>query len=56
MIWVLIWMQLVAGQSVQYYQLGTYTDEKSCKEALQKAIVLVTQASSTVDCIKVEVK
>lgn len=56
MVWVLIWMQLVSGQTVEYYQLGTYIDEKSCREALQKAIVLVVQPSSTVDCMKVEVK
>ncbi len=56
MVWVLIWMQLVSGQSVEYYQLGTFKDEKSCVEALSKATILVTQPSSTVDCLKVEVQ
>ena len=38
MMWILVWMQLVTSQGVEYYQLGTFTKDTDCKEALAKAI------------------
>ena len=56
MMWILIWMQLVTSQGVEYYQLGTFTKETDCQEALKKAVVLVSTSSEMLGCLEVDTR
>tara|TARA_B100001059_G_C17390494_1_gene358837 strand:- start:24 stop:212 length:189 start_codon:yes stop_codon:yes gene_type:complete len=54
MIWILIWLQLGTGKSLDYYHIGTFDNKDACVEELSKAAILVTNKNSTIDCIPVE--
>lgn len=56
MMWILVWMQLVTSQGVEHYQLGTFTKEADCKEALAKAVVLVNTSSEMLACLEVDTR
>ena len=51
--WVLLWLQLVSG-NFDHYHVGSYSSEETCKVALSKAKVLITNNNSKVVCIKIE--
>ena len=54
MIWILIWLQLGTGKDLEYYHVGTFSDKGICVEEMTKAAVLVTNNSSTIDCIPIK--
>ena len=54
MIYILIWMSMVSGQSVSHYQLGTYDTKEECVKAMSKAAVIVTHQKETVACLEGE--
>jgi|TARA_B100001059_G_C17462704_1_gene392958 hypothetical protein len=54
MIWILIWLQLGAGKSLDYYHIQTFDNKDACVKELSKAAVLVTHKNATIDCIPVE--
>ena len=56
MMWILVWMQLVTSQGVEYYQLGTFTKETDCQEALKKAVILVSTSSEMLACLEVDTR
>ena len=56
MMWILVWMQLVTSQGVEHYQLGTFTKEADCKEALAKAVVLVNTSAEMLACLEVDTR
>ena len=56
MMWILVWMQLVTSQGVEYYQLGTFTKDTDCKEALAKAVVLVNTSAEIIACLEVDTR
>jgi|TARA_B100001939_G_scaffold125271_2_gene108598 hypothetical protein len=56
MMWILVWMQLVTSQGVEYYQLGTFTKEADCQEALSKAVVLVNTSAEMLACLEVDTR
>lgn len=56
MMWILVWMQLVTSQGVEYYQLGTFTKEVDCQEALSKAVVLVNTSAEMLACLEVDTR
>ena len=56
MMWILVWMQLVNRQVVEHYQLGTFTKETDCKEALAKAVVLVNTSAEMLACLEVDTR
>ena len=53
MMWILVWMQLVTNQGVDYYQLGNYGKKEDCQLALKEAVVLVNHSSETLACLEV---
>lgn len=55
MIWILVWLQLSTGQKLDYYHVGTYENKEACFEELKKAIVLVNNKNTAVDCIEVDI-
>lgn len=56
MMWILVWMQLVTSQGVEHYQLGTFTKEADCQEALSKAVVLVNTSAEMLACLEVDTR
>ena len=56
MMWILVWMQLVTSQGVEYYQLGTFTKDTDCKEALAKAVVLVNTSAEMLAGLEVDTR
>ena len=56
MMWILVWMQLVTNQGVDYYQLGTYKKVENCQSELKEAVVLVNNSSETLACLEVDTR
>ena len=54
MMWILVWMQLVTNQGIDYYQLGNYATLEECQIQLSKAAKMITHKSETVACLEVE--
>jgi hypothetical protein len=56
MIWVSIWVQIIAGTGVDYFQIGSFSTQEECQQSLQKAGVLVNNNNQEVLCLEVNVK
>ena len=56
MMYVLIWMQLLSTQPVEYYELGNHTTLEECQIELSKAAKMITHKSETVACLEVDVQ
>ena len=56
MVYILIWMQLFTGQSVEHYQLGTYATLEECQIEMSTAAKMVTHKAETVACLEVEMQ
>ena len=56
MVYILIWMQLFSGQSVEHYQLGTYATLEECQIEMSAAAKMVTHKAETVACLEVEMQ
>ena len=56
MMYILIWMQLLSTQNVEYYQLGNYETLEECQIELSKAAKMITHKSETVACLEVEIQ
>tara|TARA_R110000782_G_scaffold193909_1_gene283496 strand:+ start:68 stop:238 length:171 start_codon:yes stop_codon:yes gene_type:complete len=54
-VWFLVWLQLISGKPVDYFQLGSYQSQAICEQQKQKAIVMVTHNGVAVVCLKAEV-
>ena len=53
MIYVLIFLHFISTDRLQYYQIGTYSDQQQCLEQAEKAKILVTHNSMKVTCLEV---
>jgi len=53
--WILIWLAMNSGGSMEYYHLGTYATVEECGAQLGKAHILVTKTGETIDCLYIEV-
>ncbi len=53
--WVLVWLQIMSGQSVDYFQLGTYTTLEDCKKQQEVAKVMIVHNGISVECLKVDI-
>ena len=51
--WVLIWIQLVSGQPVDYFQLAVYETIAECEKNRKRAEVMVTHNGIAVACLNV---
>lgn len=52
--WILIWLAL-NGQTIEHYHIGNYSDKQQCVDAMNKAVVLVTNENQSVDCLWVNI-
>ena len=52
--WVLVWLQITAGQSVDYFQLGTYDNKNICEQQRKKAEVMIVHNGISVQCIGID--
>ena len=50
--YLLLWFQLAA--QVAYFEVGQYSNEKDCTDALRRASVLVTKNNEYLQCFKVK--
>jgi|TARA_R110000751_G_scaffold13987_2_gene46106 hypothetical protein len=51
--WVLVWLQVVAGMPLGFFQLGTYESRTICDQYRQKAEVMVINTNISVNCLQV---
>ena len=49
--WILVWIQLISGMPLDYFQLGQYDNRKICEQQREKAEVMITHNGITVACI-----
>tara|TARA_R110000824_G_scaffold30228_1_gene99745 strand:+ start:194 stop:370 length:177 start_codon:yes stop_codon:yes gene_type:complete len=49
--WVLVWLQLISGMPLDYFQLGVYDTKKMCELNKQKAQVMIIHNGISVQCI-----
>ena len=49
--WVLVWLQLISGMPLDYFELGQYDNRKICEQQKDKAEVMITHNGITVACI-----
>ena len=54
MVWILVWLQLSAGQSMQFYHIDTFSTVDECVEELRKAVVLKNHKNTAIDCLPVQ--
>ena len=50
--WVLVWFQFM-NNSLTHYDLGQFPTEMLCKEAKEKAVVLITGSTMAVFCFEI---
>jgi len=56
LMWVLVWMQLIIGMPLQYYQLDSFDSRTVCEQYRQRAEVLVTHTNMIVACLNVRIQ
>ena len=54
-LWILVWIQLISGKPVDYFQLGSYQSQAVCEQVRNKAEVMITHNGIAVACLKVDV-
>jgi hypothetical protein len=55
LMWVLVWMQLISGQPVDYFQLAVYESSSECETNRKRAEVMVTHNGIAVACLEVKI-
>ena len=53
LMWVLVWMQLISGQPVDYFQLAIYENSAECEKNRKRAEIMVTHNGIAVACLNV---
>ena len=51
--WVLVWLQLISGMPLDYFELGQYDSRKICEQQREKAEVMITHNGIAVQCIEI---
>mgnify|MGYP003117654018 CR=1 FL=1 len=54
--WVLVWIQLITGMPLEYYQLDSFDSKTVCEQYRQRAEILVTHTNMTVVCLSVRIQ
>ena len=54
--WVLVWMQLVVGLPMHYFQLNSFESRTVCEQYKELAKIMVTDTNMAVACLNVRVK
>jgi len=55
-VWVLVWLQLVPGMPLEYFQISYYESKTICERVKQRASVMVTETSMILACLDVGTK
>jgi hypothetical protein len=53
MMWALVWLELISGQSLEYYHIDSYTTYEQCEVQRKLAEVMVTHNGIGVVCLDV---
>ena len=53
--WVLVWLQLISGMPLDYFELGQYDSRKICEQQREKAEVMITHNGIAVQCIEIKI-
>ena len=53
--WVLVWIQLISGQPVDYFQLAVYESSSECETNRKRAEIMVTHNGIAVACLEVKI-
>jgi|TARA_R110002012_G_scaffold41402_1_gene113285 hypothetical protein len=51
--WALVWLQLISGQSLEYYHIATYNNYEQCEARRERAEVMITHNGIGVVCLDV---
>jgi len=54
-VWVLVWIQLISGMPLDYFQLGQYDNRKICEQQREKAEVMIVHNGISVQCIEIKI-
>ena len=54
--WVLVWMQLVVGVPMHYFQLNSFESRTVCEQYKELAKIMVTDTNMAVACLNVRIK
>jgi hypothetical protein len=49
--WLLIWMKLAGGGTLEYFHMGNFYEELDCRKVQSEAKVLITDKNQAMDCI-----
>jgi|TARA_R110001592_G_scaffold123702_1_gene331961 hypothetical protein len=53
--WILVWLQLISGNTLDHFHVGTYGSEENCQAELKIASVLVTASNMKLTCLNVTI-
>ena len=54
--WVLVWIQLVVGMPLSYFQLNSFETRTVCELYKEQAQVMVTDNNMAVACMSVRIE
>jgi len=55
-VWVLVWLQLVTGMPLEYFQISYHESRTLCERVKQRAGVMVTETNMVLACLDVGTK
>lgn len=56
MVWVLMWVQLISGHSLDHIHLATYYKKAECYEQLKKAEVMKSHNGIGITCLEINLE
>jgi len=54
--WALVWLQLVSGMPLTYFQISSYDSRTICENVKQRASIMVTDTSMVLACLNIGIK
>ena len=54
--WALVWLQLVSGMPLAYFQISSYGSKTECEQIKQTASIMVTDTSMILACLNMGTK
>ena len=54
MVWILIWMQLISGNPVDHFVLGSYETQNECTKSKERAKVMITHNGIAITCLGIK--
>jgi len=54
--WALVWLQLISGMPLVYFQVSSYGSRTECEQVKQSASIMVTDTSMALACLNIGIK